>query len=283
VAYVLIAPGLIALAGSKRWPPAAALAAIVTLIETAPYTGNPLSFTNAAVWPKRQVFRLLADSNVDWGQNRDKIGGWMSGRAIPPDRLDPLHALPGVNVFTLNAVAGTTVPFERYRWLRENADPIDHMGHTYLVFDVGEDLYERLLGESRSLLPVSVAERMCGGDDAARLPPGSKVPFSVDGVADPSRTWLVCVSTPRGADFGLHARRGSIQVGPRTSETEPALETVHQDQELWYRLEPGRHAFVVRQIVNRRAWLPSPFEGEWHVRRRGASVTVSSTARSDPR
>lgn len=46
---------------------AAGRAAAVSLLEGLAYAGNPLAFTNAAVQPKRTVFRWIADSNVDWG------------------------------------------------------------------------------------------------------------------------------------------------------------------------------------------------------------------------
>src|SRR6185295_4629667 len=123
------------------------------LAENALFLGNPLAFTNAAVWPKREVFRLIADSNVDWGQNREKVVGWLDAAGIPQERLDPLHALPGTNVFSLNAVAGT-FDFGQHRWLREHASPRAHLGHTYLVFEVDEALYARFLDETRHLPAV---------------------------------------------------------------------------------------------------------------------------------
>ena len=273
----LAAPGLIALAGA-RWRGWATLAAAFTLIECAPYLGNPLSFTNAAVQPKRLAFRVLADSNLDWGQNRDKIAGWMAQRGIPAPQLDPLHVLPGTNVITLNALTGAGVfDFERHRWLRENAEPIEHLGHTYLVFDIDDALYDRMLQESRLRQPAGRAAALCG-EEGEPAPPGSKIPFAVDGVARPGRGWLVCISTARGTDIGLRGFRGGIRLGPVAGEEEPPLQTVLKDQALWFRLEPGRHAFVVRQMENRRAWLPAPFEGEWHVRRRGARLSIRESA-----
>ena len=280
---ILAAPGLAVIAEGRRWAPAAALAIAVTLLETAPYAGNPLSFTNAAVQPKRLVFRVLADSNVDWGQNRDKIAAWMAERGIPANRLDPLHALPGTNVFTLNALTGAGVfDYERHRWLRENASPIGHLGHTYLVFELDDALYDRLLDENRRLAPSAYADGSCGAEEAAQLAPGGKVPFEVDGPAAESRVWTLCVSTTRGTDLGLRGFKGGIRVGPLVSEADPKWETVLQDQLVWYRLEPGRHAFRLRQMANRRAWLAAPFSGEWAVRRRGARVWIHDGSLPNP-
>src|SRR6185503_15041172 len=117
----------------------------VALAEGAWYAGNPLSFTSAAVWPKRLVFRLISDSNVDWGQNRNKIAGWLV-REAPQGVLDPVHVVPGHNTFSLNALAGVW-DFEQHRWLREHASPRGHFGHTYLWFQVDDELYSRFLQE----------------------------------------------------------------------------------------------------------------------------------------
>jgi hypothetical protein len=278
ISYVLAAPGLTAawsVAGGRY----AVAAAALTVLEGMAYVGNPLSFTNAAVWPKRLAFRVLADSNLDWGQNRDKIGRWLAERQIPADRLDPLHALPGINVFTLNVLTGAGVfDFERHRWLREHASPVEHLGHTYLLFDVSDELYDRLLTESRQIRPSPLADEVCP-DPGTQQPPGSRLRFAFDGPAQPSRAWLICVTTDRGTDLALHGARGGVRVGPLLAQTDPPFETVGQDQDLWFRLEPGRHVLLARAIENRRAWLPSPFEGEWHVRRRGARISVQEVAR----
>ena len=56
--------------------------ALAALAENVPYLGNHLAFTNAAVWPKREAFRLLTNANIDWGQNEEKIAGWLAERGL---------------------------------------------------------------------------------------------------------------------------------------------------------------------------------------------------------
>jgi hypothetical protein len=146
---------LLAAEAVSRWKPrplaAAALAmALLGVAEMLPYVGNPLSFTNLLVWPKRDAYRFVADSNIDWGQNRDRIEGWLAARGVAVSRLDPLHVLAGPNVLGVNAVAGV-FDAERYRWVRENLRPLDHLGHTYLLYDVSEeDLLRSLDAQRRS-------------------------------------------------------------------------------------------------------------------------------------
>jgi hypothetical protein len=259
----------------RTWTTAAAIAIAAAVLEGAWYLGNPISFTNVAVQPKRQVFRLLADSNVDWAQNRDKIEDWIAPHGIPPSRIDPVHVLAGANVIGLNALTGAgPFDFERYRWLREHADPVAHFGHTYLLFEVDDALYDRFLDENRALSPSAAAARLCP-DPGERLDAGEKQRFAFDGVVEAARAWLVCVSAPRGTDLALRGLRGGVRVGALVDGAEPpTIETLMGEQIVWYRLAPGTHAFLVRPIPNRRAWLPSTFEGEWQARRRGAHLAI---------
>jgi 4-amino-4-deoxy-L-arabinose transferase-like glycosyltransferase len=272
LACVLSAPGLASLKG-RRWAAAGLAAVAVAAAENAMYAGNPLSFTNAAVWPKRQAFRLVSDSNLDWGQNRDKIERWLKDARARTTALDPVHVLPGHNTFSVNALAGLW-SFEQHRWLREHADPLGHYGHTYVWFEVEDGLYYRFLGEQRRLAadPAAAADVCADADDTERLGPGARPPFSVSGQPQPGEVWIACVSTRKGAQFGLRALKGHARFGPCGAAGGPRWERLEQGQEAWYALDPGRHVLCVSQIPNRREWLPNVFEGRWLVRERGISL-----------
>ena len=99
-----------------------AVVALAALAENVPYLGNHLAFTNAAVWPKREAFRLLTNANIDWGQNDEKIAGWLEERGLRGAAFNPYHALPGENVFDLNYLAGVG-RFRQHQWLREHVSP----------------------------------------------------------------------------------------------------------------------------------------------------------------
>jgi hypothetical protein len=143
LAWILASVGLAALPSRRPTVLAGGAVVLVAVLENALYWGNPLSFSNAAVWPKRSAYTLMADSNLDWGQNRDKIGGWLEQNGIEEARLDPSELLPGTNVLSVNVLTGVKGGFERHRWLRENVAPARELGHTYLWFELDAGLYER--------------------------------------------------------------------------------------------------------------------------------------------
>ena len=114
--YVLAAGGLTDLLGARRLRMAAAAAVAVAFLENAMYWGNPFAFTSAAVWPKRSAWRLMADSSLDYGQDRERIARWLAGT---DSALNPVHIVPGHDTINLNVFVGLPDP-ERYRWLREH-------------------------------------------------------------------------------------------------------------------------------------------------------------------
>jgi 4-amino-4-deoxy-L-arabinose transferase-like glycosyltransferase len=251
-----------------------ALLSALALAENLAYLGNPLSFTNAALQPKREAFRLLADSNIDWGQNRDKIEGWLSERGIRPQRLDPIHLLQGPNVFTLNAAAGV-FDFPQHRWLRRNLDPVEHLGHTYLHFDVAPDEYERFMNEERRLEPDAVARELCPDELAyERRAEGSQLPFARDDPPAAERAWVGCVTSVRGVDLGLRVGEGRLRFGRFTPQRRCQGPLMQDEQVAWYRLAPGRHALCLVEVPNRRGFLPYSLRANWIVRGHSAGVHV---------
>ena len=262
LAWIVAAAGLAPAATAGRWRWAGAAVILASVVETAAYFGNPLSFTNAAVWPKRRVFRLIADSSVDWGQNREKIGRWLVGKGVVDTHLDPLHLLPGHNTIDLNALAGVW-DFEQHRWLREHADPRGHFGHTYLWFRIDDPTFERFLSEARRFTPSRLGQELCAGQALAALGPDAPRAFSVSEEPARNTSWIACVKAGSGTDFEMQARKGAVYVGhygeDRVCETERLLE----GQAAWYRLEPGVHAFCVAEVPNRRPRLPYLFQGAW--------------------
>jgi hypothetical protein len=236
--------------------------ALASLAENVPYLGNHLAFTNAAVWPKREAFRLLTNANIDWGQNDDKIGGWLQERGLASAAFNPFHALPGENVFDLNALAGVG-RFRQHLWLREHASPRAHLGHTYLWLTIDPATYERMLDEDRHLRPSPVDARLCEGA-------APSVPL-VDGAAailpdlGGAEGLVLCLTTPSRIDLGLIAEEGTVVLGPGR---EPRREQsqLGPGQQSWYRLEPGTSALA--------AFSARGVRGHWAVR--GGAATLAT-------
>ncbi len=260
-----------------------AAAGLAALAENAVYFGNPLAFTNAAVWPKRLAYRVVADSNIDWGQGRERIRERIVRAGAGHTILEPLHILPGHNTLDLNVVAGV-FDFEQHRWLREHLQPGGHFDHTYLWYEVGNEDFDRFLSDTRRLRPEPWVATPCPPElPLERHPPGARVGFALDTPPSAGDGWLVCVDTRRGVDVGFRAVKGVIRFGRLDASGGCADDVMAAGHVSWFRLEPGRHALCVVEIPNRRAWLPYSFEGTWLVRGRGAALGVRRHSFSAPR
>jgi hypothetical protein len=121
------------------------------LFELAPYWSNTLSFSNSLIKNKKLAYQVLADSNIDWGQNRSRIQGTLAEHRIPQSKLNPPHLLPGLNVYEVNQLLGVFWNFEQHRWLRENLTPVRHFDHTLLLFRSSTEEFLRFLASERKL------------------------------------------------------------------------------------------------------------------------------------
>jgi 4-amino-4-deoxy-L-arabinose transferase-like glycosyltransferase len=148
--FLVVLPLLFIFCGSLLERPAslprparAALAvALVYLVGSVlSYYPHFLSYFNELVWDRRQAYRILADSNIDWGQD-----GWYleQYRAAHPDVIvNPPAPTAGTIVVNVNALTGIIDP-EGQRWLRENFQPVDRVAYSWLVFRVSPDDLERI-------------------------------------------------------------------------------------------------------------------------------------------
>ena len=125
-------------ASRRQWVIAAVLS--VYLIASAmSYYPHFIPYFNELVPNRRQAYKILADSNLDWGH-----AGWYLRQywaEHPEIVIDPDEPTAGRIVISVNSLVGITAEPETYRWLRKNFEPVDTVAYTYLVYEVSpEDL-----------------------------------------------------------------------------------------------------------------------------------------------
>jgi hypothetical protein len=119
------------------------------------YFPHYIPYFNEIVWDRKQIYKYLADSNVDWGQGRTYLDRYLKAHpeVYAKDRdtglwfirkyrekhmeeyLDTSLPDSGRVIVNVNNYLGVYHP-HRYKWLRENFEPIDHVAYVYLLFDV---------------------------------------------------------------------------------------------------------------------------------------------------
>jgi 4-amino-4-deoxy-L-arabinose transferase-like glycosyltransferase len=127
-------------------------------VSTLSYFPHYIPYFNELVWDRKQAYRILADSNIDWGQDYEYVrrfradhpeayydsGLW--GRRMYRNQhmeefLNPAFPDSGLVVVSVNNLVGIHVP-ERYRWLRDSYQPVGHIGYSHLVFEVSGKHHE---------------------------------------------------------------------------------------------------------------------------------------------
>ena len=186
----------------------------MALAENLAYFGNPLAFTNAAVQPKRLAYRLIADSNIDWGQSREGIARTLARRGAGAHQPRPAPRRARPQHVDLNAVAGV-FDFERHRWVRENLEPGGHFGHTYLCTRSTPGPTTASSTRARRLRPEPWTDAACPAATVLEHHgPGERLPFTLDTPPRAGDGFVVCVETRRGMDFGLRVGKGLDALRP---------------------------------------------------------------------
>jgi len=102
---------------------------------------DPLSYFNELVDPTL-TYRIAADSNLDWGQTRNRVEAWLEDN--PNVLRAPAQPFPGRILVGANALTGV-VTRRRMEWLRESGKtPIAHVAFTHFLFEVTPAEAERL-------------------------------------------------------------------------------------------------------------------------------------------
>ncbi len=119
----------------KKWLAVSALAAYL-VISGASYFPHYIPYFNELVTDRRMAYKILADSNLDWGQ-----ASWYLDQYCikhPHALVEPPGPVAGTVVVRANKLVGVTAPPQTYQWLRENFQPADTIAYSYLVYEVRE-------------------------------------------------------------------------------------------------------------------------------------------------
>lgn len=245
--YILCAPGLVGLMKNRIGLVFLSATLVISAIESLYYFGNPISFTNFAVQPKRDVYRLITDSNVSWGQNNMKIRRMVEEKGILHPIWPQKHIQPGYNVIELNRLSGASWNFDQYMWVRENLTPDQHFGHTHLGYNISDDIFDRFMNEKRFVVALEDQVKNCRFE-STKIEITSQKQLDLKPINDAYTTWLVCVEGDKTTDvsFLRTPQKGSARLEFLSMEGKKIMRTdLPAKEKIWYRLQKGLHAFHI--------------------------------------
>jgi hypothetical protein len=115
--YVVVACGWIAVSSLSFYP-------------------HYLTYFNELVGNRLHMYKILADSNVDWQQNEYYLEDYLRNNAGKVIHVNPDKPTTGTVVVGVNYLVGVLGTRERYAWLRDSGEPVGHIGYSWLIYEV---------------------------------------------------------------------------------------------------------------------------------------------------
>ena len=121
---------------------AVAVLAAYLVVSVLSYYPQYLAYFNELVPDRRMAYKVLADSNLDWGQNRLYLEQYL--RVHPGVHVSPAHPVSGTIVVSVNELVGVGAKPETFQWLRDHFEPVSTIQYSYLVFDITPEQLDAL-------------------------------------------------------------------------------------------------------------------------------------------
>jgi hypothetical protein len=116
------------------------------------YHPHYMSYFNELIGPRVNAYRFLADSNLDWEDRWHDIALFMERHPEIEIVFEPREPRAGHILVGANNLVGIHDP-EQFRWLRDNFEPVDHIGYSYLLFYVTPERLQEVLSRTGGATP----------------------------------------------------------------------------------------------------------------------------------
>ncbi len=106
-------------------------------LSTLSYFPNYMPYFNEFLLDKKQAYKILADSNIDYGQSEGALNAFLASH--PQAVYNPTAPTSGLIVVSVNDLVGVFGKAEDFAWLRENFNPTDTIANTYLIYKISDE------------------------------------------------------------------------------------------------------------------------------------------------
>ena len=107
------------------------------VVSSLSYYPQYLSYFNEVIGGRKNMYKYLADSNVDWGQNEYLLARYLAARPRERISVNPPGPVTGKVIVNVNRLVGLEDDTS-YEWLRASYDPVDQLGYSWLIYQVPE-------------------------------------------------------------------------------------------------------------------------------------------------
>ena len=245
--------------------------ACLSLPERAPYFGDPIAFTNLAVWPKSRAYWFAADSNLDYGQNRERVERYANNLGLPLI-LNQGTVTPGIYVVSANDLVIFNA--RSHRWLIDHDIEAILVGFTHFGFSITGERFEEYMNAARIAPSPPDFGELCAGR-LPHSPPGAQIAFDQNTHPEGPRSWVICVSSRKGVDVGFSVTNGRLLFGRVRDDGSCEAALMLEKQQAWFRVpKGGQSELCIQELTYRRRELQYLTSGYITVRGQGADVAL---------
>lgn len=95
-----------------------------------------LSYANELIGGPRNLWKYVADSNIEWGQNDIYLAEYLETHPHVQVKDNPY---PEIGTFAINVNKLNNWEYDENQWLRDlRKEPIDHVGYSWPIFVIDE-------------------------------------------------------------------------------------------------------------------------------------------------
>jgi 4-amino-4-deoxy-L-arabinose transferase-like glycosyltransferase len=105
------------------------------VVSSLSYHPQYLSYFNELIGSRTNMYKYLADSNVDWGQNEYVLARYLAARPQERISVNPPRPVTGKVIVNVNRLVGLEDP-AAYEWLRASYEPVDQLGYSWLIYQI---------------------------------------------------------------------------------------------------------------------------------------------------
>lgn len=105
------------------------------VVSSLSYHPHYLSYFNELIGSRKNMYKVLADSNVDWGQNLYYLQKYVATHRAQSISIEPNAPATGTVIVPVNKLVGVTAPAAKFAWLRQH-EPVDNIAYSYLVYEI---------------------------------------------------------------------------------------------------------------------------------------------------
>jgi len=106
------------------------------------YYPHYLSYFNELIGRRTNMYKYLADSNVDWGQNQYYLDKYVRDNPRKNIKVSPPKPASGTVIISVNELVGIVHGPQKYRWIRTRYRPVGHIAYSWLIFDIPEEPHQ---------------------------------------------------------------------------------------------------------------------------------------------